>query len=71
MALRSPAWRNSPSRLTLALGVDSSSQPMTADLARMPHVLLAGAPGSGKTTALHVMLLSLLYKATRKKPACC
>ena len=64
VALRSPAWRNSPSRLTLALGVDSSGQPMTADLARMPHVLLAGAPRSGKTTALHAMLLSLLYKAT-------
>lgn len=61
--LASAAFRQSPSRLTVALGLDASGHVMLADLARLPHVLLAGAAGVGKTTALHAMLLSLLYKA--------
>ncbi len=53
---------NSP--LALALGKDIGGQPMVADLARMPHLLIAGTTGSGKSVALNAMVLSLLYKAT-------
>ncbi len=61
--LASPAYQASPSRLSLALGHDIAGQPMVVDLARMPHVLVAGATGSGKSAALNTMIVSLLYKA--------
>jgi len=61
--IASPAYQSSPSRLSLALGLDIAGQPMVVDLARMPHVLVAGATGSGKSVALNAMLVSLLYKA--------
>ena len=62
--LSSSAYEDSKSTLTLAMGHDISGQPVIADLARMPHVLVAGTTGSGKSVAVNVMLLSLLYKAT-------
>src|SRR5690606_27758983 len=52
------------SPLALALGKDIGGQPMVADLARMPHLLIAGTTGSGKSVAINAMVLSLLYKAT-------
>lgn len=56
------AQQNSP--LTLALGEDISGQPVVADLATMPHLLVAGTTGSGKSVAVNSMLLSLLYKSS-------
>ncbi len=52
------------SPLALALGKDIGGQPMVADLARMPHLLIAGTTGSGKSVGINAMVLSLLYKST-------
>jgi S-DNA-T family DNA segregation ATPase FtsK/SpoIIIE len=60
----SDAFKKSPSMLTLALGKDIFGVPIVADLLRMPHLLVAGATGSGKSVAINVMILSLLFKAT-------
>jgi S-DNA-T family DNA segregation ATPase FtsK/SpoIIIE len=62
--LSSRAFDQSKSALTLALGNDISGQPVVADLARMPHLLVAGTTGSGKSVGVNAMLLSLLYKST-------
>ena len=62
--LRSETYDESSSILTLALGKDISGRPVVVDLAKMPHLLVAGTTGSGKSVALNAMLLSILYKAT-------
>jgi len=62
--LRSKEYDKSPSPLTLALGKDIAGRPTVADLARMPHLLVAGTTGSGKSVAVNAMVLSLLYKAS-------
>ncbi len=62
--LKSRAYDQSHSPLTLALGKDISGEAVVADLARMPHLLVAGTTGSGKSVAINAMLLSLLFKAT-------
>jgi S-DNA-T family DNA segregation ATPase FtsK/SpoIIIE len=64
--LRSKEYDKSTSPLTLALGKDISGRPSVADLARMPHLLVAGTTGSGKSVAVNAMVLSLLYKASAK-----
>ncbi|MDD1651084.1 MAG: DUF87 domain-containing protein, partial [Methylococcaceae bacterium] len=61
--LISDAFQNSHSPLTLTLGKDISGNPVVANLARMPHLLVAGTTGSGKSVAVNVMILSMLYKA--------
>lgn len=61
--LASRAFDQSKSPLTLALGHDISGQPVCADLAKMPHLLVAGTTGSGKSVGVNAMLLSLLYKS--------
>ncbi|MBT8062905.1 MAG: DNA translocase FtsK 4TM domain-containing protein [Gammaproteobacteria bacterium] len=61
--LRSEVYDKSSSPLTLALGKSISGKPTVADLARMPHLLVAGTTGSGKSVALNAMILSLLYKS--------
>jgi S-DNA-T family DNA segregation ATPase FtsK/SpoIIIE len=62
--VKSQAYDDLKSPLTLALGKDIGGQPVCADLARMPHLLIAGTTGSGKSVALNAMVLSLLYKST-------
>jgi len=62
--VRSKAYDDIHSPLALALGKDIGGQPMVADLARMPHLLIAGTTGSGKSVAINAMVLSLLYKST-------
>jgi len=61
--LSSEAFRRSQSKLTLALGKDIFGNPVVADLWRMPHLLVAGTTGSGKSVAMNSMVLSLLYRA--------
>lgn len=62
--LVSPNFVKAKSLLTLAMGKDIAGAPMVADLGKMPHVLVAGTTGSGKSVAINTMILSLLYKAT-------
>lgn len=61
--LASKAFISSPSLLTLALGQDIAGNPQVADLAKMPHLLVAGATGAGKSVCLNSILLSFLFKA--------
>ena len=61
--LSSKAFKSSPSNLSLALGHDISGNPIVVDLAKMPHLLVAGTTGSGKSVGLNAMLLSLLFKS--------
>lgn len=61
--LESADYHESPSKLTLVLGRDISGEPVVGDLAKMPHLLVAGATGSGKSVCINAMITSLLYKA--------
>jgi DNA segregation ATPase FtsK/SpoIIIE, S-DNA-T family len=62
--LASRVYKSAHSALTLALGMDIAGHPVIADLGKMPHLLVAGTTGSGKSVSLNAMLLSLLYKST-------
>ncbi|HET9390696.1 MAG TPA: DNA translocase FtsK 4TM domain-containing protein [Steroidobacteraceae bacterium] len=62
--VRSRAYDDMHSPVALALGKDIGGQPVVADLARMPHLLIAGTTGSGKSVGINAMVLSLLYKST-------
>jgi S-DNA-T family DNA segregation ATPase FtsK/SpoIIIE len=62
--IESEHFAASRSRLTLAMGKDINGRIVTADLATMPHVLIAGSTGSGKSVAINAMIMSILYKAT-------
>jgi S-DNA-T family DNA segregation ATPase FtsK/SpoIIIE len=59
-----PAFVNSDSPLAIVLGSDISGQPVTVDLAKMPHLLVAGTTGSGKSVGVNTMILSLLFKSS-------
>jgi S-DNA-T family DNA segregation ATPase FtsK/SpoIIIE len=60
----SPSFQNSESPLTMVLGKDIAGKAVTVDLAKMPHLLVAGTTGSGKSVGVNTMILSLLYKST-------
>jgi DNA segregation ATPase FtsK/SpoIIIE, S-DNA-T family len=62
--LQSEMYQRSPSKLTLALGKTIHGEPFVADLASMPHLLIAGSTGTGKSVALNAMLSSILFRAT-------
>jgi len=62
--LSAEVYQHANSLLSLALGVDIAGHPMVVDLAKMPHLLVAGTTGSGKSVGINAMILSLLYKAT-------
>ena len=62
--IESDAFQNSKSKLTVALGKDISGNAIVADLAKMPHLLIAGSTGSGKSVCINTLINSILYKAT-------
>lgn len=62
--LESPLYEKSNAALSLALGVNIAGDPVVTDLAKMPHLLVAGTTGSGKSVGINTMILSLLYKLT-------
>ncbi len=62
--VESPEFLGTKSKLTLAMGKDINGRIITADLATMPHLLIAGSTGSGKSVAINAMIMSILYKAT-------
>lgn len=62
--IESPAFKNNKSRITVSLGVDVAGSPIFVDIGKMPHLLIAGATGMGKSVCINSMIVSLLYKAT-------
>ena len=62
--IESDVFKNSKSALTMVLGKDIAGDPIIADLAKMPHLLVAGTTGSGKSVVVNVMIVSMLYKST-------
>ena len=62
--LESQEFKEHPSKLAVALGKDISGENMVIDLAKMPHVLIAGATGSGKSVCINSIVISLLYKSS-------
>jgi S-DNA-T family DNA segregation ATPase FtsK/SpoIIIE len=62
--LESDEFAGAQSQLSIALGKDIAGRPMAADLAKMPHLLIAGATGTGKSVSLHTMIASVLFNAT-------
>lgn len=61
--LETPLFKDSPAKLTVALGKDIAGNPIMADLAKMPHLLIAGSTGSGKSVCMNALIASILYKA--------
>lgn len=62
--IASPAFTNARSRLSFAVGKDITGKPVIGDIAKMPHMLIAGTTGSGKSVCINSMLISILYKST-------
>jgi len=62
--LENPKFKAAPSKINISLGVDVANEPIYADIAKMPHLLIAGATGMGKSVCINSIIVSLLYKAT-------
>ena len=60
--ITAPAYKKTPAKLPIALGVTADGHPMVTDLAKMPHLLIAGATGSGKSVAINALITGLIYK---------
>ena len=67
--LESRDWRNTHAKIPIALGKDVYGQTLVADLAAMPHMLIGGTTGSGKSVCINCILMSLLYKFTPERTA--
>ncbi len=65
--LESDGFKNSKSGLTFAVGKDIGGQPVMADIAKMPHLLIAGATGSGKSVCINTLIMSIIYKSDPEK----
>ncbi len=65
--LESDAWHNAKAMLPIALGRDVEGRPVVADLSRMPHLLVAGATGSGKSVAINTIITALIYRYTPRQ----
>lgn len=61
--LESEAFKKYPSRLAFAVGKDIAGQTVVSDIAKMPHLLIAGATGSGKSVCINTLIMSVIYKA--------
>jgi len=61
--IESEEFQNHPSKLAFAVGKDIAGKPVVADIAAMPHLLIAGATGSGKSVCINTLITSILYKA--------
>ncbi len=61
--METPAFLNNPSKLTVAFGKDNAGNPVVGDLAKMPHLLIAGSTGSGKSVCMNTIICSVLFKA--------
>ncbi len=61
--LEADSFRNNASKLTFAVGKDIAGQPVMADIAKMPHLLIAGATGSGKSVCINTLIMSIIFKA--------
>ena len=62
--IESEEFKNVKGKLPICLGVDIAGKPVYADLAKMPHLLIAGSTGSGKSVCMNALINSILYKAT-------
>jgi S-DNA-T family DNA segregation ATPase FtsK/SpoIIIE len=62
--LESPEFQNHPSKLALGLGKDAEGHPVIADLASMPHLLIAGSTGAGKSVCIHALVMSIMFRST-------
>lgn len=62
--IESPEFQNAKSKLTVAMGRDIAGKAVVADIAKMPHGLIAGSTGSGKSVCINTIIMSLLYRAT-------
>lgn len=62
--LDSPEFQSHPSKLALGLGKDAEGHPVVADLSTMPHLLIAGSTGAGKSVCIHALIMSLMYRST-------